>query len=59
MRREMSKARDRVIAALVAQLAQGILIVTGLNTTYNPETSNEVIGVPPDASSPQGVPEPH
>ena len=55
----MSKARDRVIAALVAQLAQGILIVTGLNTTYNPETSNEVIGVPPDASSPQGVPEPH
>jgi hypothetical protein len=50
----MSKARDRVLAALVALLVQVILVVAGLSVCFGPES---VVGVVPVPSA-QGVPEP-
>lgn len=52
----MSRARDRVLSALVALLVQVILVAAGLSVCIWPESST-VEGVPPEASA-QGVGEP-
>jgi hypothetical protein len=56
----VGEAKVKVMAILIAMVLLVILIVVGLKSVrYNPETSDEVLGVPPGPSSPQGVPEPH